>query len=356
MTAGGEGLSRPPTGLGRAVRLEVAGWSVRARPRAAVAVTVLAALVFLLVVAGILVGGPGVALSDVPAALAGQGDMATTYVVQSVRLPRVGVAVLAGLALGASGMLFQNIGRNPLASPDMIGFTAGASAGAVLQILVFDAGAAAVAAGAVAGGLLTGLAVYLLAHRTGLHGQRLVVVGVGLAAMLLACTYYLLARADRTEVRVAAEWLTGSLNGRTWEHAVPLAVMVALSLPALAVLMPRLRALELGDDSARSLGVDVERARLAALLVGVGLASGAVAAAGPIPFIALAAPQLAARITRGSPTALWPAALCGAVLLLGGDALTQQLFPGAKLPVGVVTGALGGIYLASLVRRGGRAS
>ncbi|MCF2533536.1 FecCD family ABC transporter permease [Yinghuangia soli] len=348
---------RPARGLvsrgasGRwAVHVDRWGVSARLRVRAVLAVSVLAVLVLGLAATGLFVGGA----SDLPAddvlrvIVGGGGDFATVFLVQEVRMPRVFTGLLAGMCLGASGMVFQSAGRNPLASPDVIGFTAGASAGAAAQILVFGGGTRAVAGGALAGGLLTGLAVYALTRRDGLAGNRLVVVGVALAAMLTAATSYLLARAKVTDVAPTAEWLAGSLNGRGWDHVATAGAAAALLLPLLAVLGPALRLLELGDDVARGLGVPVERVRLAALFAGVGLASGAVAAAGPIAFVALAAPQIAARFTR-SGLSLWASALTGAVLLLGADILTQQLFPGAKLPVGVVTAALGGCYLAAVI-------
>ncbi|WP_433235669.1 FecCD family ABC transporter permease [Streptosporangium sp. CA-135522] len=341
-------VPRPPS---RVVRLP-GGLSARVRSRALVVGTVLTVVVTALALTGLLVGGMALSPVEVWAALSGGGERATGYLVWSVRLPRMLVATLAGLALGAAGAVFQSVGRNPLASPDVIGFTAGASAGAVLQILVFDAGASAVAGGAVGGGLITGVAVFLLAYRSGLHGRRTVVVGVGLAAMLTAFTSYLLSRAEQTDLRAAAEWLTGSLNGRSWEQVVPVAVLTVVPLAALVPLLPGLRALELGEDGARALGVRPGLTRLLAMLAGVGLTAGAVAAAGPIPFIALAAPQLAARMNGGGPTAPWSPALCGATLLLAADALTQWLFPGARLPVGVVTAAVGGLYLATLLRWG----
>lgn len=343
-------FSRPFSRPGWVLRHEARNLSLRVSPRTtAVTATLLLALL-VLVVTGILVGGSTLATGDVLRALTGRADPVTTFVVRELRLPRVATAALVGGCLGAAGLVFQRTARNPLASPDLIGFTAGASTGAVLQILVLGGGALAVPAGAVTGGLLTGLAVYLLAWRDGLQGSRLVVVGLALSAMLLATTSYLLSRAQVTDAVAAAQWLVGSLNNRGWEDAVPAAVAAVLMLPLLAVLMPRLRMLELGDDHARALGVRADLVRVLALLAGVALTSGAVAAAGPVPFVALAGPQIAARFGRGAPTTLWPSVLCGAVLLLAADTLTQQLFPGAKLPVGVLTGALGGVYLAVLLR------
>jgi len=322
------------------------------RSRSAAVAAALAAVVVVLLLVGLLLGGAAIAVTDALAALTGSADRATTYLVMSIRLPHVVVALLAGVAFGVAGMLCQSVARNPLASPDFIGFTAGAAAGAVLQILVFDGGAIATAAGAAAGGLAAGLAVYVLAYRGGVRGDALVLVGIAISAMLLAVTAFLLARADRSDARVAAEWLTGTLEGRTSAQALTLAVTVALLLALTVPVMRSLRLLELGDDSAAALGVGVQRVRAAALLLGVLLATAAVAAAGPIPFVALAAPQIAARLTGGSPTVLPLAALTGGVLLMASDAGTQLLFSGAELPVGVTTGAVGGAYLAWLLWQG----
>ena len=171
---------------------------------------------------------------DVVRALLGHGDRATEFIVTTVRLPRAVTGLLAGLALGLSGAIFQSMSRNPLGSPDLIGFTTGSATGALLQILVFGGGAVAIMVSSVAGAVLTALAVYLVAYRPGggVHGVRLVLVGVGAAAMLEALNSYLITRAELRQAYEAAFWLTGSLNGRGWEQAVPLALALAVLVPA----------------------------------------------------------------------------------------------------------------------------
>lgn len=330
------------------------GLSARVPPRPVWVGVVLAVVVVALAVYSLTAAGAAVSTDGAFRALFGRADPLTTFLVRDIRLPRVLTAVLVGACLGVAGMVFQNLGRNPLASPDLIGFSAGASMGAIGMIVVFGAGVAAVSAGAALGGLAVGVAVYVLAWRGGLHGSRMLVIGLALAAMAQAGTSYLLSRASITDASGAAEWLVGTLSNRTWDHVVPVAVAAGALLPVLVVIVPGLRALELGDDSARSLGVRTETVRALALLAGVGLTAGSVAAAGPIPFVALAAPQIAKRLTRGSGTALWAPALCGAVLLLASDILTQRLFSGEKLPVGVVTAVLGGTYLTAFLKWGRR--
>jgi iron complex transport system permease protein len=199
--------------------------------------------------------------------------------------------------------------------------------------------------------VITALAVYLLAMKRGGSGYRLVLVGIGIAAMLESANSYLLTRADITDAQAAAVWLTGSLNGRGWEQVRPTAVALAVLLPLAVRLGRDLRILELGDDLGRALGVSAERTRLGAVLVGVGVTAIATAATGPIAFIALAAPQVARRLTNASGPNIVASAFMGAALLVTSDLAAQRLFAPRQLPVGVMTGAVGGLYLAWLLRR-----
>jgi iron complex transport system permease protein len=232
-----------------------------------------------------------------------------------------------------------------LGSPDIVGFDTGAATGALLVLLVWHG--SAVAAGAVAGGVGTALAVYLLAMRRGVRGHRLILVGIGIAAMLSSVNAFLLTRADVTDAQSAATWLTGSLNGREWTDIRPILVALPILLPLALWLGRDLRMLELGDDTARALGVGAERTRLAAIVVGVGMTAVATACAGPVTFVALAAPQIGRRLTTSTGPTVLPAALTGAALLAGADLAARRLL----LPVGVLTGVLGGVYLAFLLRR-----
>lgn len=282
------------------------------------------------------------------------GDRLGQYFVQQQRLPRVVATVLVGAVLGASGALFQSLSANPLGSPDVIGFTVGSATGALLQIVVFDAGPAAVALGAVIGGFATAAAVYLLAWRDGLSGLRLVLVGVGIAAVLQGVNSLLIVRASLTAAQTAAQWLAGSFNATTWSEALVASAGAAVLLPAALVLSRPLAVMVTGDELATGLGVRVERRRLEVVVVGVALVSLAVAVAGPIAFVALAAPQLARRLTRTGGVGVGTAAIMGAALVEICDILAQRLFAPTQLPVGVVTGSLGGIYLVWLLAREGR--
>ncbi|MFN8203948.1 MAG: iron chelate uptake ABC transporter family permease subunit [Solirubrobacteraceae bacterium] len=284
-------------------------------------------------------------------ALLGRGAAGTSFIVWDLRLPRLLVGLLVGGALGAAGAIFQSLTRNPLGSPDIIGFTWGAAAAAVLAIIVTGGGQLATAGGALAGGTLTAAAVYLLALRGGDSGYRLILVGIGISAMLAALTALLIARAQLGSAQAARAWLAGTLDGRGWEYALPLGAALVVLAPLVAALVPRLAVIELGEDAARGLGVDVQRSRLAMLAVAVALTAVATAATGPIAFVALAAPQLARRLTRLSGPNVVAAALMGATLLVSGDLLSQRLFGSGQLPVGVTTGALGAVYLIWLLQR-----
>ena len=325
----------------------------RVHPRSLVVCLLLLAAMLLAAVASIGTGDFPLPASDVIATLVGRGDPASEFIIETLRLPRVLTAMLVGAAFGIAGAIFQSISRNPLGSPDMIGFTVGSVTGAVLVILVIDGTTTQIAAGAIGGGLVTAVLIYVLALRGGVQGYRLVLVGIGIAAVLQAVNAYLVARATREDAFEAAHWMIGSVNGRGWEHVWPVAAALAVLVPAALLLARPLAMLELGDDAARALGVSAERSRLALIFVAVGLTAVATASTGPIAFVALAAPQIARRLTRSSAPGLVAAALMGALLLVASDLAAQRLLS-IDLPVGVMTGALGGVYLCWLLRSGWR--
>lgn len=328
------------------------------RPRALLVGLGCALLALALGVAAIAGGGDfPLTPEQVVEALAGGGSPADRFIVVELRLPRVVTGLLVGAALALAGALFQSLVRNPLGSPDVLGVTQGAGAGA-LTVVVLGGGTAALSAGALAGGLLTGAAIYLLAWRRGLHGQRLILVGIGATAILTGVNGFLLTRGELMEAARALLWLTGSLDGRGWEHALPLLAGLALLLPFVLPGSGRaLRVTDLGDDVASGLGVRVHRLRVALLAAAVILTSLAAATAGPVNFVALTAPQLARRLTRSPGPNLLASMCVGASLLLAADLAAQRLFGDRQLPVGVLTGVLGGGYLIWLLiteRRAGR--
>ncbi|MFI2652457.1 FecCD family ABC transporter permease [Micromonospora fulviviridis] len=332
------------------------GLSLRLRPRALVVGLAGTLLALALAVLAVGAGDYPIAPADVLRVLAGGGSPADRFIVTELRLPRLVTALAVGAALGLAGAVFQSLTRNPLGSPDVLGVTSGAATGA-LVVVVVGGGSAALAGAAATGGLATGLLLYALAGRHGVGGHRLVLVGIGVTAILTGVNGWLLTRAPLMDAARAALWLTGSLDGRGWANALPVLGALAVLLPAvLLARAPALRLLEMGDDSAAGLGVPVRRVRMAVLGAAVLLVSVAAAAAGPVSFLALTAPHLARRLTRAPGPNLLPSAIVGAALLLAADQLAQHAVAGRQLPVGVVTGVLGGGYLAWLLagERGGR--
>ncbi|MFE7794821.1 FecCD family ABC transporter permease [Streptomyces sp. NPDC057460] len=340
----------------RAVRTG-GGLSFRVDVRALVVIVVLAA-----VAAGaaiVLIGSGDYAMTpgEVVSTLFGHGTFQQEFIVTDLRLPRVLVGLLVGAALGVGGAVFQTVSRNPLGSPDVLGFGQGATVGALMVIVLSQGGAAAVAGGAVAGGLVTGVVVYLLAWKRGMHGYRLVLVGIGSAAMLTAAAQYLITKANLVDATRAVVWMTGSLDGRDWAQVWPLLMVCGLLIPLVLGHGRALRMMEMGDDAAYALGVRVERTRLVLMGCAVLLVAVATAAAGPITFVSLSAPQLARRLTRSPGPNLASSAFMGAALLLVADWIAMDAFGDRQLPVGVVTGVLGGCYLLWLLvseRRAGR--
>lgn len=337
-----------------AVRLGPVG--LRVRRRAVVATAIVLALMVAVVAVSLLTGALALPADRVVAALAGQGSTVEQLVVGR-RLARAFAAVAVGAALGCSGALTQTITRNPIASPDILGVTAGASVFAVL-IAVHPALVervlgvpAASAAGPVTvlGGLLTAALLVALSRRGGFSGLRLVIVGIGVNALALAVVAWLLTRAELESAAVAQRWLTGSLDGVTGREAATVAVVVVPALIACTALADRLGALRLGPQVAHSLGVPAGATQGWALLVAVVLASAATAVVGPVAFVAFAAPQLAIRAfhTAGPPPLA--SAAVGASLLLVAD-LTTQALP-VTLPVGVLTSLAGSPFLFLVVTR-----
>lgn len=271
-------------------------------------------------------------------------------VVNELRVPRIALGALVGAALGLAGALVQSVTRNPLASPDVIGVGHGAAAATVLALATGAvASPGAMPAVSVAGGLAAAALVYVLAWRRGMQASRFVLTGVGIGVALSAVVQLYLTDSELEAAEQVKLWLTGSLNGRGWEQAGPLAVVLLLCLPALVWASRALRPLGLDADTAAALGVRVQRTQLGLTVLGVVLAAVATGAAGPIGFIALTAPQLAKRLTRTPQLPLLGSALTGAVVLVGADLAARTLMPPLEIPVGALTALVGGPYLLWLL-------
>lgn len=315
---------------------------------------VLSCLVLMLVSLGVALfslrsGAVTLDFAQVFNALTGSAPRNITLVVTEWRLPRVMMALLVGAALGISGAIFQSLMRNPLGSPDVMGFNTGAWSGVLVAMVLFGQHLTAITLAAMAGGILTSLIVWALAWRDGIETFRLIIIGIGMRAMLMAFNTWLLLQASLETSLSAGLWFAGSLNGLTWAKTLPAAPLILLMFVCALLLVKRMRLLEMGDDSACALGVSVERSRLMLMLVAVVLTAAATAIAGPISFIALVAPHIARRLSGTARWGLTQSALCGSLLLLAADLCAQQLFMPYQLPVGVVTVSLGGIYLIVLL-------
>jgi len=298
-----------------------------------------------------------IAIPDVLRTLVGLGEGAQDFIILELRAPRIVVGLLVGLALGVAGALFQTFARNPLASPDTLGITMGASVGAVGAIVLSGGalGGLGIPFAALLGALGTGVLLFLLTWRAGIDGYRLILVGIALWSFGAALVDWLLTNAEIYDAATAYVWITGSLNARTWNHALPLAVALAVLLPLALALSRVLRILQFGDDTARGLGVRLQVAQAATVLIAVGCVAFAVSAAGPVTFVALVVPQIAVRLTGGSRPPLLASGVLGAVLVVGADLVTRTVLP-ETLPVGILTAAIGAPYLLWLLVRGRRRS
>ncbi len=327
--------------------------SLRLDRRSALAGVILLLLSLAVAALSLASGKYPIAPADVIRALAGEGDEQMRMVVMEWRLPRVVLAFVLGGALGMSGAIFQSLTRNPLGSPDIIGFAAGSHTGSLVVILLLSGGYYQTAAGALIGGIATASAVYLLAYRRGVQGFRLIVVGIGVAAMLSAFNAWMIREAELQVAMSAAIWGAGSLNGLGFGQLVPVVIILCIIVPMTLLLARPMRELEMGDDAARAAGVDAGRTRMALMVLGVALTAVVTAAAGPISFIALSSPQIARRVTGSAGVTPISAALMGGLLLTSADWAAQHAF-GVQLPVGTMTVSIGGLYFVWLLVREGR--
>ncbi len=332
------------------------------RPRFLIVALLGAVLALFALAADIGRGDYPISIIDVLQVLAGGGDEQQRFIVIDLRLPRALTGVLVGAALGLSGAVTASIARNALATPDILGVTAGASAAAVAVILLGGTGGVIGSLGtqvglplaALGGGLATAVIIYLLAYRRGIDGYRLVLVGIGVNAVLLSLVNYLLIKARIEEAARAQVWLTGSLNGRGWEHVRPVALALAILVPITLILVFVLGALQYSDDTVRGLGIRLNWARTALLLCAVALAAIATACAGPIGFVAFVAPQAAIRVTGGSRPPLLASATFGAALVVASDVVARTMLGDLELPVGIVTSAIGAPFLLYLLAKNTR--
>lgn len=296
------------------------------------------------------VGQSSFAPATVWAVLRGEDLPGAGFAIRELRLPRALVALAAGAAFGLGGAAFQTLLRNPLASPDIIGISAGASAAAVFAIVVLGLGGTAVSLIAVCAGLGVAAAIYGLSWQGGANGPRLILIGIGISALLNSVIGYILTRAPSWSLQEALRWLSGSVNGAQLEQLGPLGLALVLCGGMILRRTGDLEALRMGDEAAAALGVRLGAVRLLVLMAAVGLVAVATATTGPVAFAAFLSGPISARLTGGDGPILLPAAAIGAALVLWCDFAGQVLLPG-RYPVGVVTGVLGAPYLVYLILR-----
>ncbi len=324
------------------LRLDVRSMSVTA---------IFFAAVIALSLFSLMVGTYKLSIAEVFSALFGFGEITDfkRTVVIDWRLPRVLSAIVFGAGLAISGAIFQSITRNPLGSPDILGFTSGSYTGALVVMLVFKSMSfTPIAIGSLIGGLATALIIYLFAFRKGTQGFRLIIAGIAISTILGSINSVLLLKSKAEVALTAGAWGVGSLNGVDWVHVLPGTLFVIILLILAMILNRPLREMELGKDAAKSHGVNFDLTQLFLIVVAVSLTAVATAIMGPITFVALAAPQIALRFTK-SAESLVPTATVGAFVLLSADVLAQRGIPGMILPVGVLTLTLGGFYLIWLL-------
>lgn len=314
------------------------------------AATILAGVGLVLSVLVLVVGNTSYSLGTIFKVLSGEEIAGASFSIRTLRLPRMLAAVLAGFAFGISGSVFQTLLRNPLASPNIIGITSGSSAAAVFFILVLRLGGTAASAASVAAGLIVTALIYILSQGGGFSGGKLILIGIGIQAMLNALISYMLQQAASNDVPSAMRWLSGSLNTVKLSDLVPLGLTMILAVPLILLLGRSLSIMELGEQSALTLGVKTNLTRIVIVIAAVCLLAFATVATGPIAFVSFLAGPIAKRLSGSSIPHTLPAGLVGAILVLAGDLIGQNAFA-IRLPVGVITGIIGAPYLIYLLIR-----
>ncbi|KAA8816992.1 FecCD family ABC transporter permease [Bifidobacterium vespertilionis] len=322
----------------------------RAARRRAIALIVLVALTAALFVIDLAYGRKFYALDDVARVVMGQDVPGATFIIGELRLPRVIVGTLCGLAFGMAGVCFQQMLRNTMASPDIIGITSGANLAAVVGIILLKWSGLPLSALAMAGGLITALVTSGLSWKGTIAPSRLILMGIGLSAALNAATSWVLIRGDQWDIQAASRWLTGSLASSDWTDVPQLAAILIVTAVPLMLLVGQIDVLRLGDPMARSLGVRTNAVQTAVIVLAVLLLSSATAASGPIAFVAFLSGPIASWAAGPSKPPLAASGLVGASIVLLSDIVAQHI-PPTQLPVGVVTSVIGGPVLIILLIR-----
>ncbi len=318
------------------------------RRRWIVVTSCLALLAVLLCCAMLLLGNTIYPIPEVFRALTGDQVKGVSFAVNTIRLPRMLAGLFAGMAFGVGGYVFQTMLRNPLANPNIIGITSGSSAAAVFCITVLHTSRAVVSIASVIAGLATVILMYLLSRGKSFSIGRLILIGIGMQAMLDSLISYLILISSQQDIPTALRWIGGSLNGSQMRELPPLIITVVIFTPILIVLGKHLSLLELGEQSASSLGINTDKSRIVLIMSSVAMVAIATATTGPIAFVSFLAGPIATRLVGVGYSNVIPAGLVGVNLVLAADLIGQFAFE-VRYPVGIITGLLGAPYLIFLL-------
>lgn len=315
-----------------------------------IVISILTALVCILCLFMLLLGNTIYPIKDVIQTLMGEQIQGASFAVNVIRLPRMLAGFFAGFAFGIAGNIFQTLFRNPLANPNVLGITGGSSAAAVFCIVILQVSNAVISIASLLAGLITVIVIYGLSRVRGFSIGRLILIGIGVQAMFDALISYLLLVSAEQNLPAALRWLNGSINGSQMHDLPPLIIAVFILVPIVILLTKHLSILELGEQSAISLGVNTDMTRMMLILSSVIMIALATSITGPIAFISFLAGPIAKRLVGVEFSTIIPAGLVGANIVLASDLLGQFAF-GVRFPVGVITGIIGAPYLIYLLIR-----
>ncbi|GED72683.1 iron ABC transporter permease [Brevibacillus reuszeri] len=336
------------------IRSQKPRFSFRVDKRSVTVICILALLLIVAIVVSIGMGSIRIPVSQVLKSLVGLGEGSDQLVILQLRLPRIVVAVLVGASLAVSGSILQALVRNPLASPDLIGTTSGATAAAV-AFIAFSNGTYSIhwlPLVALVGGFFAASLTYVTAWKHGLSPFRFALIGVSISTAMGALTIYFMISGPMYLASQALGWMSGTVYGSSWNHVLSLLPWTLIFLVMTMVQARTLNAQELGDDVAKGVGVPVERKRLMLIAISVALAAAAVGIAGGIGFVGLMAPHMARKLVGSSYGSLLPAsAILGAFFVLLADLAARTLFVPLDIPAGVFTAAVGAPFFMLLLYR-----
>ncbi|GED70528.1 iron ABC transporter permease [Brevibacillus reuszeri] len=316
-------------------------------------VSALAAAALVLAVLCLSLGSISVPIRDVILSLVGMNEEGSDLIIRQFRLPRIVAALLIGAALAVSGSLLQGVIRNPLASPDLLGVSGGASVAVVAFMTVFTGYSIHfVPVIAIVGAFAVAVVNYLFAWKQGVTPSRLVLIGIGISMAMSALTMFLLLSGPAYLAAQVLNWMTGSLYGTNWSYIMAIWPWIVVIIPLSLLWAKELDIQALGEETAIGLGSRLQMSRLAAMLLSVALAGVAVGIAGTISFIGLLAPHMARKLVGNRYGIVIPtAALIGAIVLLLADLAGRMLFLPLDIPAGVFTAGVGAPFFLYLLFR-----